>query len=349
MTMKDQLPIELQYPATMCDHEDTCLDTGYSTPVPELDDHRHQSFSVQRTRSREAAIDTLHGLAGQNALDWELSYVNNGRLQIMTRDCEEAVVDEDLADVSPVQGRTAPDRSRRGTFATIDPRSVSPPNSVKAFAEARRHEDFDLRRTTSSATRRSHRSLRSRRYTNDNDVKSFAGSTKSVEGDVCFPMHKSTSTDILQIDFDYLEEFITDARVQTAPKSLPQQQVFHDLRPHNPVRIPAILTSGDIIEVPSDGSSSVREKTDQAGLDDGDSGEPQEHIDNNRFEFFTSLGESTIHAAEFGDLILPGEDIRTLFTIPKGDDGVWWLNMNNPTEEEIRTICRVSLSIFSFL
>jgi magnesium transporter len=63
----------------------------------------------------------------------------------------------------------------------------------------------------------------------------------------------------------------------------------------------------------------------------------------NRFEFFSTLGESTIHAAEFGDLVLPGEDVRSLFTLPPStddSDGVWWLNMNSPTKEEITAICR---------
>jgi magnesium transporter len=40
-------------------------------------------------------------------------------------------------------------------------------------------------------------------------------------------------------------------------------------------------------------------------------------------------------------LILPGEDIRGLFSFPRGEtDGVWWLNINNPSEEEVRAICR---------
>ena len=38
---------------------------------------------------------------------------------------------------------------------------------------------------------------------------------------------------------------------------------------------------------------------------------------------------------------MPGEDIRGLFSMPDDEeDGVWWLNMVNPTEEEIRSICK---------
>jgi magnesium transporter len=72
----------------------------------------------------------------------------------------------------------------------------------------------------------------------------------------------------------------------------------------------------------------------------GTSADNQQY-DANRFSFFSSAWESTIHAAEFGDLIMPGEDVRNLFYLPESDeDGVWWLNVNNPTEEEIRAICK---------
>jgi magnesium transporter len=256
-------------------------------------------------------------------------------------------------------------RSRRGTVTTLDPRSVSPPNSVKAFADARRRErelsnsdpnggkafaeirrqdDCSLYRVTSHT---SGRSRRTRRYTNDNDGKSFASSHKSAEEDVCFPLHDQTNKDTLQIDFEGLEEFIADEEIRdkTPPPNQPQARVFQDLRPQQFVDVPEIVDSdGNPVMAPSIPSSSLDVK-DEKHLDSAymhEFGPNQPHADVNRFEYFSSLAESTIHAAEFGDLILPGEDIRTLFTFPEGEeeDGVWWLNMNNPTDEEIRAICR---------
>src|SRR5690606_20700810 len=44
--------------------------------------------------------------------------------------------------------------------------------------------------------------------------------------------------------------------------------------------------------------------------------------------------------AELGDLVLPGEDLRNLFDLPSGEDGVWWLNVNNPSKEEAAAICK---------
>jgi hypothetical protein len=49
---------------------------------------------------------------------------------VSARDFEEAIVDEASGGASPIQSRDGPrDRSRRGTVTTLDPRSVSPPNS----------------------------------------------------------------------------------------------------------------------------------------------------------------------------------------------------------------------------
>lgn len=347
----------------MSDHEDTTFDTGYSTPVPELDDHRHQSASVQRPRSRRGTVDTMYSTAGRITFDPDLSLVNDGLLHPQARDFEEAVVDEESGGRSPITGRMAPTRSRRGTVETLDPRSVSPPNSVKAFADARRRErdlstndphaarafaearrqsecDPQLQRTISGA---SGRSRRTRCYTNDGDGMSFAGSSKSAEEDVCFPLRPSADKDTLQIDFEMLEDFIAEeeSHAKTPPMNQPQPRVFEDLRSQESAPTPIFTSDGDFV---SSGSLSAEEKLqkhDAQGSVHGLSG-MQQQADGNRFEYFSSLGESTIHAAEFGDLILPGEDIRTLFSFPQGEelDGVWWLNMNNPTDEEIRVICK---------
>lgn len=334
----------------MSEHEDTSLDSGFSTPVPELDDHRHQSVSVQKSASRRGTADST---MGRNPFTPDFGQVNDGLLQSKIRDFEDVIIDEESAGASLQPGRYPPDhRSRRGTVTTLDPRSASPPNSVKAFAdarrrerelstsdpEARRHDEGELHRTVSGT---SARSRHTRRYTNDNDAVSFAGSSKSAEEDVCFPLHPTGGKDNLQIDFECLEDFIAEeeSRAKTPPKNQPSPRIFHDLRSQKAGQSPIITADGDLV---STASLSLDEKN-MGG--DGDMPEccvPAPQADINRFEYFSSLGESTIHAAEFGDLILPGEDIRTLFTLPQSeeDDGVWWLNMNNPTEEEIRAICK---------
>ncbi|KAH6684455.1 putative metal ion transporter C27B12.12c [Halenospora varia] len=344
----------------MSDHDDT-LDTGYSTPVPELDDHTHQTTSVQKPRSRRGTYESLNTLGGRALTVPNLAFVDEGLLRTVARDFEEAVMDEDGGDGSPSAGRF--DRSRRGTMATLDPRPNSPPssvkafadarrreremsvvdaNAVKAFAESRRNEEGHLHRTLSGTSRRSHRS---RRFTNDNDAKSFASSIKSeAEEDVCFPLHTTGDKTSLQIDFEGLEEFIAEEaiREKTPPKGQPQAKIFHDLRSHKGNMSSTQFSSdGGVLEVPSHDASSLDEK-DLPNMGPFKNG-PQQGYEINRFEFFSSQAENTIHAAEFGDLVLPGESIRSLFTTPEdqaAEDGVWWLNMNNPTDEELRAICK---------
>lgn len=356
----------------MSDHEET--DTGYSTPVPELDDHRHQSASVPRTRSRRGTVDTVRSVNARNAVHTDLNLVNDGLYRTNARDFEEAIDEESFADSpSPAHKAALSNKSRRGTVTTIEEtRSVSPPNSVKAFAEARRRErelsnveappaiivsearrgdGADLRRTVSSTSRWSQRS---RRYVSENDNKSIA-SNKSAEEDVCYPLHEPTDKDSLSIDFEVLEDFIAEEEIrEEAARDLagsrqdhhPQPRVFPDIRA--PKQTPHFTSDGGLVQVdaPSGGSSILdfkEQKTKTDGRGNLVDEEPRSTVEN-RFEFFSSVAESTIHAAEFGDLVLPGEDVRALFTLTEEDrlneEGVWWLNMNEPTVEEIRTICK---------
>lgn len=322
----------------MSDRDDMVPDTGYGTLVPGLDDHRNQSSSSQRAeRPRRGTFDSLYG-----ARQLDTDPVTPA---IRVRDFEEAVIDEDGLE-APVATRHA----RRPTVETAnDGRSVSPPNSVKAFAQARRrerdmsfsepkceHEDV-LGRTLSVSSRRSHRS---KPRTIDNDSASLM-TDKEVEGDVCFPLQHGHRNHELRIDFDYLESFVNAERAarvdsrETAAPSVP----FEDLRAQSTDnrRIQLTTIDGDIVDMPSEVSMSNEKECTASTV------KPVQphHVDKNRFSFFSSAWESTIHAAEFGDLVLPGEDIRGLFELPEDEaDGVWWLNVNRATKEEVHGICK---------
>ncbi|KAK2070142.1 hypothetical protein P8C59_004666 [Phyllachora maydis] len=121
-------------------------------------------------------------------------------------------MDDEGADLAP-----ASRRSRRPTVESMDQRSVSPPNSVKAFAEARKRErelsfsepkpdrkddDVELQRTT-SALSRPHTAAAAE------DAASLV-TNKTAEEDVCFPLQdeRHRDRDQLHIDFDFLESFI---------------------------------------------------------------------------------------------------------------------------------------------
>ncbi|KAI0190081.1 hypothetical protein F4808DRAFT_465759 [Astrocystis sublimbata] len=342
----------------MSDHEGSSSGKVYETPVPELDDHRHNTASSQRMeRPRRGTVDTLYG--SRQYLDAECAY---SPTDVRVRDFEEAIMDED-DDGNDNDIPTSPHHGRRPTFTSTNERAVSPPNSVKAFAEARRRErGFSisdnrganqdegevLHRTQSSVSRHSQRSGRSRPGTFACDDVASLATNKTAEEDVCFPMQDDHRQDQLYIDFDYLENFVASEELARR-QSLEQQQaprVFPTLRAEQKAQHgePLVTTDGDIIYIPSS-TSERNEKPSQPGESSGpDLGNvplDKEHMDRNRFSFFSSAWESTIHAAEFGDLVLPGEDLRGLFSFPRDEpDGVWWLNVNRPTEEEARTLCK---------
>ncbi|KAL2134224.1 hypothetical protein VTI74DRAFT_729 [Chaetomium olivicolor] len=326
----------------MSDQDEVIDSSGYSTPVPELDDHRNQSASVQRPdRPRRGTFDSLYG-ARQLA-----AATTPGEPRV--RDFEEAIVDEEAGDHSPTIRR-----ARRPTLESVSDRSSSPPNSVKAFAEARRRErelsfseprtdrkpeEVELQRTASIASRHSYRS---RQHTVATADAASLATNKSAEEDVCFPLQDEQRGDHLHIDFDYLENFIkAESEAREAVRRPSVARTFPDLRPQpaEPAApVPVVTVDGDFLGTPFS-SESQPEKAEAA--EDEDQAKLPPQLDQSRVSFFSSAWESTIHAADLEGLILPGEDIRGLFSFPKGEtDGVWWLNMNKPSEEEVRALCR---------
>jgi len=337
----------------MSDHEEVGGNSGYSTPVPELDDHRNQAASVRPDRSRRGTFDSLYGARQMTAGS---AYAEQ-HLSTRVRDFEEAVEDEDGPDaVSPTLRRNR----RLTTGSAADARSISPPTSVKAFAEARRRErelsfsepktdrkaeEHELHRTTSALSRYSYRS---KQHTMADDAASLA-TNKSAEEDVCFPLQDAPKDGNLHIDFDYLESFIkAENEARQSARRPSAIRVFPDLRPDSAESesVPQLVTvDGDILDAPFV-LDMRREKTDNTDNTEDEENAKTAHplpqlVDQSRVSFFSSAWESTIHAADLEGLVLPGEDIRGLFTFPKGEtDGVWWLNMNKPSEEEVRAVCR---------
>ncbi|KAK1474451.1 CorA-like Mg2+ transporter [Colletotrichum cuscutae] len=334
----------------MSDHEENISEGGFKTPIPELDDHRHQvATSPHPERPRRGTFDTLYGarLLGPDSVSGERSP------SIRVRDFEEAIVDDEGGDVSPHARRV-----RRPTVETVtDQRSISPPNSVKAFAEARRRErgmsfseskaerkgsEENLHRAGSISSRRSHRS---RPFTVD-DGASLA-TNQSAEEDVCFPLQDPRRKDQLYIDFDYLENFVQSDQASRTASRRDSLRAFPDLRQtqtsEGQPQLQLSTVDGDIVNMPSDTSDEqeISEKEHAAEDAKNKPAATQQPLDPNRFSFFSSAWESTIHAAELGDLVLPGEDLRGLFTLPADEsDGVWWLNVNSPTKEEVTAICK---------
>ncbi|RKF73061.1 putative metal ion transporter C27B12.12c [Golovinomyces cichoracearum] len=346
---------------------------GLSSPAPILHDNiTYQTPLAQRPRAKCEITDSTQTDSSLKPSTQDLDSARLEYLPISPRN-HEFRGHEEITIVEENDGRASrTDKSRRGTVGNTEIRSSSPPNSVKAFADARRRErelscsdpstnkaisdsrrldEFDLNRAVSRAlsreSRRSHRSRRSKRYVTEKEdeedgATSSNESSKLAEDDVCFPLNSEGNKDSLQIDFGILENFIADTECREKTPTVPQNQprIFDDLRQDRGDNQVHFTQSGEVLDIPPPSSICLSRKS-SVNVSLKNSAVEQERHFENRFEFFSSLGESTIHASEFGDLVLPGDDVRNLFTLSKEDDlgGVWWLNMNNPNNFEIRTIC----------
>jgi magnesium transporter len=176
-----------------------------------------------------------------------------------------------------------------------------------------------------------------------------ASRRSSVQEDVCFPPEEPPNT--YTIDFEDLEEFIAQPQTRT-PVAHPfttyfdhhnnaQKRVFHDLRSGQGVHAVPLeeheACGNDVVA--DEKKAELKEKEAEVDSSDEDVQPAVVHVEHhNRFTFFSSEIDESIHAPELGGLLMPDETFRDLFELgPEG--GVWWLDMLNPTEEEIFAIC----------
>lgn len=261
-----------------------------------------------------------------------------------------------------------PSRSRDSSSS----RSTSPPNSVDAFADPRRRErsntigskapsdlDLVLHRTVSGETHRRRPTISNGSVVHCEGRRETRSGPEhdSAEEDVCFPPPEEISK-AYTINFEELDEFVaenTRGRTPVAAHNLRRHslssqskkpKVFNDLRPKAgrgevpPMvpQFPSPARSGT--DYDANEAKSVLDEKDGVALDSmGACHRRQSTVEPSRYSFFSSEMESTVHAAELRDLRMPGESFRDLFELgPSG--GVWWLDVLNPSEEEINAISR---------
>ncbi|OJJ48795.1 hypothetical protein ASPZODRAFT_13535 [Penicilliopsis zonata CBS 506.65] len=360
--------------------------TRFSTPVPELDDHR---FHLQPPSRGDNMADISPG--HQNTVQQPFSTESPERADLLHvqdalreagsifRDFEHAVVDDDrsVKDVNTLARRFSVDptgnrrnhRTRSRTqqdFANLSresspsARSSSPPNSVEAFADPRRRErantleshaapDLEtiLQRTVSGGTH-----PRRPTFSNASVIRTQAGTGPlDVADDICALPYEEPGR-IPVIDYEELEEFVAlnkkfkpaaNRRKHSLSSQSQQPRLFHDLRP-SAHRSDSSVAAEDLKLNKS--STDCLESTKTLNGVSTKIFDEKELLDNlqnanepTRFSFFSSESQSTVHAAELGDLVLPGDTFRDLFQLgPEG--GVWWLDVVNPTEDEVGALSR---------
>lgn len=352
--------------------------TRFSTPVSDLDDHRFQEESLPRveprTGSRRGTFSSMTD--ARPDLSMLTAHLEMGHHGSIARDFEQPIIEDDQRTTKSEQGTepwrraslTSPigrrgtlkrnDRERQNSYQdpnaqpsrsrdTSRSRSTSPPNSVDAFAPPQRRRragtitsqpsviDLTLQRTISNST---HPRGRRPTFSEVRSNHTVESARSSVEADVCFPPDRDASK-TYTIDYEELEEFVAESHEKTpcphpfsqqvSRTSPPESKIFEDLRPSK--------SNGSFMSI-KDGADKIDEKL-QGDSSDGPKPFSMMPQDFNRFTFFSSEADDTIHASELGDLLMPGETFRDLFELGP-DGGVWWLDMLNPSEEEVFAICK---------
>lgn len=219
------------------------------------------------------------------------------------------------------------------------------------------------------------RERRPSRLSVDSEADSHASrSSQETEEDVCFPMLPE-HVRIRGIDFDEIEEFIEDERKQQQFMLEQQNLISEKSIGHEPLRVlttgsvrpsntalrytpknilKKIKTKGDdelIRTIPEKhplDSSTVHD--DDSDLKDVALPDVQENVRfggtrindaasvlPDRFSFFSSESEETIHAPDIPSLVESGQSVKELF---HNGEGTWWLDCVCPTDAEMKMLAK---------
>jgi magnesium transporter len=348
--------------------------TRYSTPVPELDDHRRQMQTPPRIDTSIERSYSPHDTHGPIEIPERADLLNPQsalRDGPVFRDFENVVIDDDRSingpnglprfSLDPAANYHTPrrisivnqDLANASCASSVSARSSSPPNSVEAFADPRRRERANtldslappeleaiLQRTVSGGTHN-----RRPTFSNASAIRPQLGDVPFDTEEACFdePGRPPVIGRLPVIDYEELEEFVAlnpntravgnRSRKHSVSSQSKKPRIFYDLRP-----------GAESLEIDQIKKSISHESSDDEKHPTiPDEKELVQILQNEneptRFGFFSSESQSTVHASDLGDLVLPGETFRDLFELgPEG--GVWWLDVVNPTEEELGAISR---------
>ncbi|TGZ83765.1 cora-domain-containing protein [Ascodesmis nigricans] len=322
-------------------------------PAPQLDDHRFQPHSLPRNNT----------ISGPH-IDPEGGLLTLGRIHTNGSDRVNAS-ESGLADERPPLGTpicidhaTRPPLAHRGSitrtidndrisirFSRASSRSPSPPNSVDAFAdpEVRRFRDrsgtfssqhpgdvgLDLRKIGSRRPTFSETDNQAPRVNNE------TGSAQAQE-DVCFPPPEDAKVRG-GIDFEEMDEFVALQNKNRSGVRQRKMSVAGSFRGRY-YREPKIVDSETRLGPVSSPDECAIDDSDESILNEKGAG-PRlpRHSHPDRFSFFSSEMDTTIHAPEIGDLLIEDETFYELF---RGGQGVWWLDCLNPTPEELAMLMK---------
>ncbi|KAJ9634121.1 uncharacterized protein PV06_09667 [Exophiala oligosperma] len=358
-------------------HDQERMDSRYSTPAPELDDHRrHRGLPPSQSPMAVPFVELQLSSPQPGTLDQHnLSEVDSALLNTLghdrntiARDFEHAIVDDDKSDVDvqPPQRRNS-NRARQMTNRDGRPRmvvpkhdrsrdssssrSTSPANSIEAFAEPRRRQRANTAESVSSSLIDN---IRHRAASIGTNTRRPTLSTISVPGgltqrtdrdfndEVTFPTDEEPGK-TYKIDFEELEEFVAlcaqgKYQDEYQPEVAGDGRVFEDLRKHGGSgEVPNAVLNGDNFY----DKALVHHGTNHSSSSDEgfDLKKPSQVQASDRFFLFTSELTHGKSADKLGDLVSDGTTFRDLFDVGP-DGGVWWLDVQNPTKSELEALAK---------
>jgi magnesium transporter len=201
---------------------------------------------------------------------------------------------------------------------------------------------------------------------------------EKAEEDVCFPMQDDDIRDRRGIDFEEMEEFAREMRELLGSMDLTDEQryVAQSRMINPPIRRNRSGSRVSTFDEKKEISSALQHhpafnpRTVESGSSNDSVEEEKEKVKaqaarlprlsrvptmtsilrdtqshrncrgdrkHDRFTFFTPRKEETISAEEFCDLVEPGETYAELFDL---DKGTWWLDVLNPTVEEMKMLSK---------
>ncbi|SCU96209.1 LAME_0F15346g1_1 [Lachancea meyersii CBS 8951] len=192
--------------------------------------------------------------------------------------------------------------------------------------------------------------------------------SQETEEDVCFPMQRLEHTRINGIDFDELEEFAIQSREESLSNAMNVANVepieinqpgitkegsssstatttstaalkYTPKAPSPEVKKPMAQNQDSVASAPNGiyfGNNKV-ENDDLEGVPASFASQNENYVVPDRFSFFCSDSDETVHAPDIASLVKPGDTFRELFR-----DGAptWWLDCVCPTDEEMRCISK---------
>ncbi|ODV96283.1 hypothetical protein PACTADRAFT_40702, partial [Pachysolen tannophilus NRRL Y-2460] len=175
----------------------------------------------------------------------------------------------------------------------------------------------------------------------DSDADSHASrDSQETEEDVCFPMIPD-HVRVKGIDFGEIEEFIQEQREENIVfkqrEEYLKRNMVYDSGSSKSFSSTALKYTPKL-KKPSIMSTTAADTGRKPGSEGVTfAGNENMSIPPDRFSFFHSESDETIHAPDFPSLVDPGQSVKDLFI---KDEGTWWLDCVCPTDAEMKMLAK---------